>query len=211
MAQAPRVVAELGRPETPEETAERKAAFSLAYRSSKTTRNLIAALLVTLAVVVVIVFAVPRGVPPAPEAIDVATIAKQVQASEGRTVIVPDAPKNWIVNSATVEGDTTAAWTVVYVPPQGFVRIAQGFEADEAWPTRVLGGAGAEETVTIGGVEWDRYEIRDPSKAGNISGALSAQAGPDIVLVYGSADEKTLEQAAESVSAQILQLREETP
>jgi hypothetical protein len=29
--------------------------------------------------------------------------------------------------------------------------------------------------------------------------------------VYGSADEKTLEQAAESVSSQILQLREETP
>jgi hypothetical protein len=75
----------------------------------------------------------------------------------------------------------------------------------------VLGGAGAEDTVTIGGVEWDRYDIRDPSKAGNVSGALSAQAGPDIVLVYGSADDKTLEKAAESVSAQILQLREGTP
>ena len=61
MARAPRVVAELGRPETAQETADRKAEFSRTYRASQNTRNLIAALLVTLAVVVVIVFAVPRG------------------------------------------------------------------------------------------------------------------------------------------------------
>ncbi|HYP73058.1 MAG TPA: DUF4245 domain-containing protein, partial [Microbacterium sp.] len=58
---APRVVAELGRPETPQETADRKAASSAAYRSSKTFRNLIAALLITVAVVAVVYLGVPRG------------------------------------------------------------------------------------------------------------------------------------------------------
>ena len=43
MAKQPRVVAELGRPETPDETAARKAASSAAYRSSKTVRNLVVA------------------------------------------------------------------------------------------------------------------------------------------------------------------------
>lgn len=208
MAQAPRVVAELGRPETPEETAERKAASSLAYRSSQTTRNLVAALLVTLALVAVIIFAVPRGVPPARQTIDVAAIAHDVQQAEGHTVIVPDAPKGWVVNSAAVEDDSTPTWTIVYAPQEGFLRVAQGFGADTAWPTRVLAGAGTEGTVTLGGVTWDRYDIADPSKAGNVTGALSAQAGPDIVLVYGSADEKTLEQAAAAVSAQVIELRE---
>ena len=51
MARGPRIVAELGRPETPDETAARKAESSRVYRASQNTRNLVAALLVTLAVV----------------------------------------------------------------------------------------------------------------------------------------------------------------
>ncbi|GAA1993013.1 DUF4245 family protein [Microbacterium pumilum] len=209
MAQAPRVVAELGRPETPEETADRKAAASEAYRASKTTRNLIAALLVTLAVVLVIILGVPRGAPPAPDRIDVAAVARDVEQAEGRRVVIPDAPEDWLVNSATVDGDSTRAWTVVYVPAEGFVRVSQGFDADESWPARVLGGAEADDTVTIGGVEWDRYAIDDPAKAGNVSGALSTEAGTDTVIVYGFADDKALETAAASVAEQVLELREE--
>ena len=53
----PRIVAELGRPETPQETADRKAASSARYRSSKTFRNLVAALLITIAVVAVVYLA----------------------------------------------------------------------------------------------------------------------------------------------------------
>ena len=64
--------------------------------------------------------------------------------------------------------------------------------------------------MTIDGVEWDRYDIPDPSRAGNISAALSTQAGNDIVLVYGSTDDATLELAAASVADQVLQLRAET-
>jgi len=208
MAQGPRVVAELGRPETPDETADRKAAASQAYRSSKTTRNLIAALLATLAVVAVVVLGVPRGVVPAAKPIDVSAVAQDVQQAEGRTILTPKTPAGWHVNSAQVEGDTVPAFTVAYASPGGFVRIAQGFDADSAWPTRVLAGAGPQGEVTLEGVRWDRYVVNDPADAGNVSGALATKAGPDIVLVYGSADEKTLERAAAAVSPQVLQLRE---
>ena len=212
MAQHPRVVAELGRPETPDETASRKAESSRIYRASQNTRNLIAALLVTLVVVAVIIFGVPRGEPPQAEAIDVAAVAQGIESAEGRTVLVPDVPDAWIVNRASIEGDSTAAWTIVYVPDEtaGFLRIAQGFDADPAWTTRVLSGASVGGTVTIDGVEWDRYDIPDPSRAGNISAALSTQAGDDVVLVYGSTDDETLELAAASVADQIIALREET-
>jgi len=211
MAQNPRVVAELGRPETPDETASRKAESSRIYRSSQNTRNLVAALLVTLAVVAVIIFAVPRGAPPAADPIDVAAVAESIASAEGRTVLVPEVPEEWLVNRASIEGDSTAAWTIVYVPDEtsGFLRFAQGFDADPAWTTRVLSGAAVDGTVMIDGVEWDSYAIPDPSRAGNVSAALSTQAGDDIVLVYGSTDDATLELAAASVSDQILQLREE--
>ena len=211
MAQNPRVVAELGRPETPDETASRKAESSRIYRSSQNTRNLVAALLVTLAVVAVIIFAVPRGAPPAADPIDVDAVAQSISRAEGRTVLVPEVPEKWLVNRASIEGDSTAAWTVVYVPDEtsGFLRFAQGFDADPGWTTRVLSGAAADGTVMIDGVEWDSYVIPDPSRAGNVSAALSTQAGDDIILIYGSTDDATLELAAASVSDQILRLREE--
>ncbi|NYE19839.1 DUF4245 family protein [Microbacterium immunditiarum] len=210
MARQPRVVAELGRPETPEEAAERKAVHSAAYRSSQNLRNLIAALIVTLGVVLVVVFAVPRGTPPPREDIDVAAVAERISENEGRQIIVPDVPGEWRVNVASVEGDTTRAWTIVYVPgeEQGFVRVAQGFDADPAWTTRVLRGADADETVTIDGVAWTRYDIADAEAAGNVTSALSAQAGPDVVLVYGNAPEADIERTAESVSGQVRELQE---
>jgi hypothetical protein len=213
MAQNPRVVAELGRPETPDEAASRKAESSRVYRASQNTRNLIAALLVTLAVVAVIVLGVPRGTPPEPDPIDVAAVAQTIGAAESRTVIVPAVPADWIVNRASVEGDSVDAWTIVYVPDEdaGFLRVAQGFDADPAWTTRVVTGASVDGSVTINGVEWDRYDIPDPSRAGNVSAALSTQAGPDVVLVYGSTDEETLELAAASIADQILAIREEPP
>ena len=210
MAQEPRIVAELGRPETAEETAARKAESSRVYRASQNTRNLIAALLVTLAVVAVVIFAVPRGEPPVAPPIDVAAIAQGIETAEGRPVIVPDPPEDWRVNSAARDqSDSTTAWTIVYAPETGFLRIAQGFDADETWPTRVLNGADVDGTVTVEGVVWDRFEIRDPAQTGNVSAAMSVRAGPDTILVYGSTDATTLEQAAASVTAEIRRLQDE--
>lgn len=214
MAQSPRIVAELGRPETPDETAARKAESSRVYRASQNTRNLIAALVVTMAVVVVIIFAVPRGTPPPREPIDVAAVAERIGSAEGRAVIAPDLTDDWVVNRAAIEGDDAVrAWTIVYAPDdedeRGFLRVAQGFDADEAWAARVLSGAAPEGTVTIGGVRWDRYEL-DPSRTGNVSVALATTAGPDAVLIYGAATDDKLEEAATAVAPEVIDLREES-
>ena len=136
MSREPRIVAELGRPETPQETADRKAEASRVYRSSQNVRNLVAALLATLAVVAVIIAAVPRGTPPEREPIDVAAVAEGISASEGRTVITPDMSDAWIVNRAGIEGSGgVRAFTVVYAPAdedqRGFLRVAQGFDDEK--------------------------------------------------------------------------------
>ncbi|MEV7692699.1 DUF4245 family protein [Microbacterium sp. NPDC089189] len=212
MARGSRVVAELGRPETADETAARKAESSRIYRSSQTFRNLIAALLATLAVVAVIIFAVPRGQLAEAPPIDVAETAAGFSEVYGRTVISPDVPEDWRVNSAKIDGDDIGAFTIVYVPDStSYVNIAQGFEPDPAWVSRMLSGASPSGSVTIDGIAWDRYEISDPSRAGNISYALATDAGVDQVLIFGTADADTAASLASAVTDQIMQLREENP
>ena len=205
MASTRRVVAELGRPETPEETADRKAEASRAYRSSQTTRNLVAAMLVTLGVVLVIVLGVPRGDLPERAPIDVAVVAQEVEAARDIDVVVPTAPADWTVNVAAVESGDISAWTIVYALPADvdFIRVAQGFGADENWASRKLRGTAPADTVAIDGIVWDRYEIADPASTGNVTAALGTQSGDDHILVYGAATDADLALVTASLSTQL--------
>jgi hypothetical protein len=212
MSKSAPIVAELGRPETPEETAARKAASSKAYRSSQTMRSLVAALLVTLAVVLVIVFAVPRGEPTEAEAIDVVGIAANVESSMDRPALVPELGDFWRVNAAALESGATVVWDVTLAPAdddeRGFIRMAQAFDADVAWAPQRLNGVAPTDTVDIGGLEWDVFA---PGKAGadqNVTYAIGTQAGTDYVLLYGSRSAASTADLAESLVPQIRALSE---
>ncbi|MDF2492033.1 MAG: amino acid transporter [Microbacterium sp.] len=210
MARSDRVVAELGRPETAQETAARKAESSRIYRSSQTFRNLIAALIATLAVVAVVFFGVPRGEPVEQPPIDVAEVSDRLSTSYERTVISPDVPEDWRVNAAQLEGDEVSAFTIVYVPDDTtFLRVAQAFDPDPSWASRTLSGETPDGTETIDGITWDRYEIDDPSRAANISYALATPAGADQILIYGTSDAETAASVASSLTDQITAIREE--
>lgn len=212
MASAPRIVAELGRPETPEETADRKAESSRVYRSSQTFRNLIAALIATLAIVFVVTAMVPRGTITSDAKVDVAAQAQQLASGYGSKPLVPAVPASWHANAATVEGDKVPTWTITYLPgSQGFLNVAQGFGADATWDARMLDNAPSNGTVTIDGVTWTRYVISDPTQSGNISYALATPAGHDRVMVYGATDPATAATAARALTDQIRSLREGTP
>lgn len=205
------IVAELGRPETPEETAARKAASSKAYRSSQTVRNLIAALLVTVAVVAVIIFAVPRGEPAGAKEIDVAGIAEGAESSMDRPVIVPELGKFWRVNAAELESGATVVWNVTIAPrsdeERGFLKIAQAFDADSSWAPQRLNGIAPTSTIEIGGLEWDVFGIGDSPKD-NISYAIGTQAGDDYLLLSGARSADSTRKVAESLVPQIRELSE---
>lgn len=205
----PRVVAELGRPETPDETAARKAESSRIYRSSQTFRNLIAAIIVTVAVVFIVIFGVPRGELPERESIDPAPIAAQAAESLGRTVIVPAVPSDWRVNAAEVSSDGgSSSWSIAYVPDdEGFIRFAQAFDTDEVWARSALAGSAPADTLQIDGVEWDVFEPADPSRTANISYALGTQAGADYVLLYGAATPEQTAELAAIVASDVKELQ----
>lgn len=209
MSREPRVVAGLGRPETAQETADRKAESSRVYRSSQTFRNLIAALIVTVAVVVIIVFAVPRGEPTPRPDIDVAAVAANVETTMQSPVLVPELGDDWQVNAAELVDAAVPVWDItVAVPQQGFVHIAQAFDADVTWAPQVLSGIAPTDTTTIDGREWDVFTVADPSSNANISYALGTQAGTDYVLLYGSMSADATADLASSLSPQIDDLSE---
>ncbi|MGV9193447.1 DUF4245 family protein [Microbacterium sp. MC2] len=207
MAKSPRVVAELGRPETPDETAARKAAASHAYRSSQTMRNLLVALGVTLIVVLAIVWSVPRGSYDDPAEIDVVAAAQTASATAGGTLIVPEVPEAWRANSARMEG---AMWRVVYAPDDdpGYIRVAQLIDAEPTAAAALVGGVAPTGTITVDGIEWDEYTTS--ASDDNVSYALATAAGDDTVVVYGSATPATAAIAAAGVTDEVHRLREES-
>ncbi|MFS0893170.1 DUF4245 family protein [Microbacterium sp. 179-I 3D3 NHS] len=208
------IVAELGRPETPEETAARKAASSKAYRGSQTIRNLVAALLVTVAVVAVIIFAVPRGEPVAAEKIDVAAIAAGVESTVESPAIVPELDGFWRVNAAGLENGATPIWEVTLAPAaedeRGFIKLAQAFDADSSWAPQRLSGVAPTDEVRIGGLVWDVYDLGAAGSDANLTYAIGTQAGDDYVLLYGSRSADSTAELGETLIPQIRALSEDS-
>ncbi|WP_300265583.1 DUF4245 family protein [Microbacterium sp.] len=205
------IVAELGRPETPEETAARKAEFSKTYRSSQTFRNLIAALIITVAVVAIVIFGVPRGERVDAPPIDVARIAADVESSMERPVLVPDTADFWRVNAAALEPGATPVWKVTLAPAgedeRGFITVAQAFDADADWAPQLLNGFAATDTMQIDGFEWNVYDLPNNTD-NNVTYALGTQAGDDYVLLYGARSPDSTAELAESLIPQLEEIDE---
>src|SRR5690606_22550758 len=112
-----------------------------------------------------------------------------------------------------IEPCSPSVWTVNFnsIPDAGhaYVRFSQAFDADELWATQQLRGTEPTGTVTAGGVEFTEYVVKDPSSTSNISYALGAQAGPDYVLLYGSASAEITARLAEHVADDIAALQQE--
>ncbi|MGI6877437.1 DUF4245 family protein [Microbacterium sp. gxy059] len=212
MAREPRIAAHLGRPETPEEEAARKAENSRRYRQSQSFRNLIVALAVSLAVVAVIYFGVPRGEMPDRPEVDVPGLAERASEQLDRPIVVPEGLDDWGVNVAELSGGAPSVWTIAYneIPgsSRSFLRVEQAMDADEVWASQVLSGARPSGSLDVDGVEWTVYELGDGAGSGNVTYALGTQAGPDHLLVYGHADADDAEAVARALSGQIPVLEE---
>src|SRR5690606_7642148 len=157
--------------------------------ASQTFRGLIAALIVTVAVVVVVIFAVPRGERASEPAIDVSRIAADVESSMQRPAIVPELGDFWRVNAANLEGGATVVWKITLAPAaedeRGFINVTQAFATDASWAPQQLNGHAATGTMKIDGLDWNVYALGADTQD-NVSYALGTQAGEDYVLLYGS-------------------------
>ncbi|XPP27796.1 MAG: DUF4245 family protein [Leucobacter sp.] len=206
----PTVVAELGRPETAEETAARKAKDSRLYRQRKTVNNLVFSLLVTVGAVLLIVLMVPRGVGGFEDlTVDVAATAADTSASIERALVAPEVPEDWKAKQAKLrsDGDVTS-WYIGYTTSGGaYAAVVQAFnpnggEVGERWIAEQLEAQSATGVEQIGGIEWTVYDHPERSPDGaNMVFGLEGAVGDTALLVYGTDRPEVLRDLAASVAA----------
>lgn len=204
MADERPVVAELGRPETPDETAARKAETSRRHRANQTLLNLVVALIGSLLVVVFLVAVVVRPAPPPAEGIDYATVAGQAQVDSTEPLLAPVLPPGWSANDARFQTtQQVPTWYIGFLTPgEQYIGLDQGIGANPTWQAALLDNAKQSGTVTIEGVEWTIYDQRDASDPGNYAYSLATTHGESTVLLHGSASDDEFALLATAIAAQ---------
>lgn len=202
----PRVVAELGRPETPEETAARKAESSRRHRENRSFTNLIAAVVVCLALVLVMVLVVVRPGMPEREPVDVAAAAEGAQVVTDEPLIVPELPEGWDANVAEIRtgSDRVISWYAGYVTPnEEFAFLRQAVDANPTWLVTAIENATPTGERIVGGIDWVEYDQREMEDPGNLAFILTTELDASTVIIGGTADDAELQTFAEAVSAQL--------
>ncbi|MGO2112254.1 MAG: DUF4245 family protein [Pseudoclavibacter sp.] len=207
------VVAELGRPETPEETAARKAESSRLHRVRQTFRNLIASLLVCGVVVLVIVFIVPRDDTPIELDVDYAAAASEAQHGISEQLIAPTLPETWTSNEAEIRtgADGVTEWYIglILADTDGnageYVGFSQGVDANPTWLVDKVATRAQTGTVTIGGITWDEYDYTDlpPDEAGNTAYTLVHDHDGSTFVIYGSHTAEAVQTVAAAVADEL--------
>jgi hypothetical protein len=202
---SPPVVAELGRPETADETAARKADASKRYRASKTMNNLWFSLLVTVGVVLVIVFMVPRNDSPRTQSVDYVAAATEAQESFPVPLAVPELSKDWSSNGAEDRSsslDKVSAWYMGFISPaQQYISLTQAVGANPSWLDDQLDHTRPSGQVSIDGIDWTVYDNRDASTdVGNVKYALTTESGASTFVIAGTATPDETADFASSIS-----------
>ncbi|MBG6239309.1 hypothetical protein IWX78_002288 [Mycetocola sp. CAN_C7] len=201
----PRVVAELGRPETPEETAARKAENSRNYRNRKTVNNLVYSLLVCVALVAIIALAVPRSDTSLLEEVDYRAVAAEAQAASDFPLADPELPGSWSSNRAETDvSGGVSSWNIGLISPTDqYLGITQGFDANETWLSQQLRQSAASATVVVDGIEWTVYDNRERNNVGNVEYALTTQAGASTFVLFGTASDDEFLTVAAALADQV--------
>ncbi|MEO6825923.1 MAG: DUF4245 domain-containing protein [Microbacteriaceae bacterium] len=207
-ARQPAVVAELGRPETPEETAARKADDSRKHRSRQTVNNLVLSLLAILGVVLIIVMVVPRADAPVAPKVDYAQLAAAGQGSEPDPLVSPVLPNSWHANAAelrTGAADRIDSWYIgLITPKQQYIGISQGFHANATWLADQLRSSEPDGSITIDSVVWTRYDNRaSGGDFGNVQYALTTASGASTYVIFGTAGDQEFRTVAQAMAGAI--------
>ncbi|MEY2698990.1 MAG: hypothetical protein RL720_946 [Actinomycetota bacterium] len=207
MSKKPKIVAELGRPETPEETAARKAENSRLYKSRKTINNLVYSLLVTVGLVAVIYFMVPRAEGEPNWKVDYIAQSEIASKSLGEELLVPAMPEQWRANAAELRNASNGqvtSWYIGFITPgDKFIAFNEAFDADATWVSNTLKDYPATGDITIDGQLWTVYDNREMSDAGNVEYAMVTTAGRSTIVLFGNADNAEFEQLASSITADL--------
>lgn len=201
------IVAELGRPETPEETWARKDAARRSRREHQTAFNLVLALIASLGIVLFLVAVVVRPDQTVDRSVDYQQVAAGADVP-GVTLAAPDLPDGFTANRADFQDKTSdgvRVWTVGLVTPdRQYIGLQQGIDANASWVANQLDQEPATGDRTIDGTKWTVYDRRDEGKdAGNHAYSLVHTFGRDTIVLSGTADDSSFTTVAKAVTEQL--------
>jgi hypothetical protein len=203
------IVAELGRPETEQETWERKQNARVARRQHQSMINLILSLAASLAVVLALVAVVVRPGQTAADhnKVDYIKIAQQADI-KGVTLAAPKLPSGYWANRADYAdkaADGVDVWTVgLITPDQQYIGIHQGIKANPTWVSEQLEQHTLTGHRTIDGTRWTVYDRRsEGSGAGNLEYSLVSTFGKNTIILAGTADDTSFKQVAAATTEQL--------
>lgn len=202
------IVAELGRPETPLETLERKEAASKAHRDKQTFVNLASSLLVVALLAFAIWLLVPRADKAHDPDLDYRSLASEAQKGVDEQIVVPEAPEGWQANAAELRGSSTVTeWYTGFIVPKSelgaksFAAYTQGMHANPTWLAQFIGQRQPTGTAEIGGRQWHVYDsLAHPDDWGNAPYLLETTVGDTSYLVYGTGRPAQVEQLAQAIA-----------
>lgn len=201
----PAIVAELGRPETPDETAQRKTENSRKHRANQTALNLVGATIASLGIVAFLIIVVVRPTPAPAESIDYVTVASQAQVNTDEPLLAPALPDNWTVNAARFESrEQVPTWYIGFVTPETqFIALNQGIDANPTWKAAVLNNSEETGSVDIDGVTWTEYDQRESSSPGNFAYSLATTSGGSTIVLHGTAEQSEFEALATALAVEL--------
>lgn len=203
------IVAELGRPETAEETWARKDAARTARRQHQTAFNLVIALIASLGIVLFLVAVVVRPNTTVDRTVDYQQIAADAHVGD-ITLAAPDLPSGFTSNRADFSdktSDDVDVWTVGFVTPdKQYLSLQQGVDANGSWVSNQLDQRPSTGTRVIDGTKWTVYDRRaEGSDAGNHAYSLVSTFGSNTIVLSGTADDSSYRTVATAVTKQFSQ------
>ncbi|ROS35535.1 DUF4245 domain-containing protein [Curtobacterium sp. PhB78] len=203
------IVAELGRPETAEETWARKDAARTARRQHQTAFNLVIALIASLGIVLFLVAVVVRPNTTVDRTVDYQQIAADAHVGD-ISLAAPDLPSGFTSNRADFSdktSDDVDVWTVGFVTPdKQYLSLQQGVDANGSWVSNQLDQRPSTGTRVIDGTKWTVYDRRaEGSDAGNHAYSLVSTFGTNTIVLSGTADDSSYRTVATAVTKQFSQ------
>lgn len=137
-----------------------KSSYELPNRKNTSLRNILWALGLTMAIVVVVGISffgagsITEQETPENSRVDVAASAERAEAAAGFSVAVPEPGDTWQERSARFDDGQEPRWQIDYTSPQGqLVVLVQGPQLSAAMLSSAVPGAVVEQEQQIDGVD----------------------------------------------------------
>ena len=200
------IVAELGRAETPQETADRKAAASAKRRSNQTVLNLAIATVASAIAAIAIVWTVGLvDTGSRIDPVDYAAETVEAQSSFDGALVTPSLPEGWWANTAGIDRSADVdSWRIgLLTPDERYIALIQTTDANPSWLDGQVRGAAPGATVALGGIDWTVYDRRDASDPGNVAYALVTETTSSTIVLAGTATDAEFAVLAEAVAKEL--------